>query len=66
VSVPVNFNGVFNYLIVVVLANEYSASGAEVLTGALKDHNRAIIAGVKTFGKSSGDINRWKMAWIYI
>jgi carboxyl-terminal processing protease len=37
----------------VVLVNEYSASGSEVLTGALQDHERAIIAGNTTYGKGS-------------
>ncbi len=37
----------------VVLVNEYSASGAEVLTGALQDHDRAVIAGNTTYGKGS-------------
>lgn len=35
----------------VVLVNENSASASEVLSGALKDHNKAILVGTKTFGK---------------
>ena len=37
----------------VVLTDERSASGSEIITGALKDHSRALIVGRKTFGKGS-------------
>jgi len=42
----------------VVLTDKYSASGSEVLAGALQDHGRAIIAGSKTLGKGSVNILR--------
>jgi len=50
--------GVATDLPLVVLADSYSASGSEVLIGALQDYSRATIAGTTTYGKGSINILR--------
>lgn len=40
-------------LALAILINGGSASAAEIMAGCLRDHNRAVLAGTKSFGKGS-------------
>ncbi len=48
--------GVATTIPIVVIQNEFSASGSEVLSAALADNGRATIVGVRSFGK--GTVNQ--------
>ena len=44
-------NGLFTKGEVVVLVDSYTASAAEIVSGAIQDHDRGLIVGRRTFGK---------------
>jgi len=54
----VNSGGRYTSVPLVVIVDGFSASGSEVLAGALQDHQRAVVLGTRTFGKGSVNLMR--------
>ena len=43
--------GSYQHIPLIILANENTASAAEIVTGAMQDNDRAVVIGRRTFGK---------------
>ncbi|MCU0693873.1 MAG: S41 family peptidase, partial [Polyangiaceae bacterium] len=52
-EVVANGGGAAARLPLVVLVNEFTASAAELVAGAVQDHARGVVVGARTFGKGS-------------
>jgi carboxyl-terminal processing protease len=55
-SYPVKPTSITTDLPLVVLTDNYSASGSEVLAGAIQDYKRGVVAGTRTYGKGSANL----------
>lgn len=58
VTTAVQEDGILKDMPLAVLINEFSASGSEVMAGAMQDNQRGVLIGTDSFGKSAVNIIR--------